>query len=284
MTAGERLSRLWWVPLLLAPALWLGDLVVQPAGFPFLPGAQYSDLLISHWPTAWLIRHSIMAWRQVPLWNPNILSGMPLAADPLSGMWYPPQWVTVLLPSAQGFNLFFFAHLVWAGLGMAGFMRQLGAGRWAMLFCGLAFGGLAKTVGHVGLGHVGMVAGLSWVPWFLWALDQAIHSTDALHARRWYALSAGAYALAFLADPRWALPVAALGLGWWTRRALPVRGETRLDLKVHVPSAALAGSLAVMLSAPLLLPLSELARLSTRNSLGVAEAAALSLPPVRLLS
>ncbi|MEE8568123.1 MAG: hypothetical protein V3S81_05895, partial [Anaerolineales bacterium] len=84
--------------LLLIPTLWLAVIVPNPDGFPFWRGASYSDLLISHWPNAFYLRQSIFKWGQIPLWNPTTLGGAPFAADPLSGLWYPPNWLTLVIP------------------------------------------------------------------------------------------------------------------------------------------------------------------------------------------
>ena len=272
------------IVLLAAPAIWLGDLVLTPTAFPFLVGSAYSDLVVTHFPSAWFIHESVGRWHQVPLWNPNILSGMPLAADPLAALWYPPAWLTMLLPTAGGFNLYLYAHLVLAGLGMAAFTMRLGVMRGASVFCGLAFGGLVKLVGHIGLGHVGMVAAVSWLPWFVLAVEHGACSHEIQRSRQGYALAAASFALLLVADPRWALPAAALGLAWWLYRVLPPRRADPARLRTHLAHAAGAGVVAALLCAPLLLPMGELVRLSTRASLEAAEAATLSLPPIRLLS
>ncbi|MEA1977493.1 MAG: hypothetical protein U9N80_06295, partial [Chloroflexota bacterium] len=78
-------SREWLLALLvmaIAGALWILPLTLRPQHVPFWPGAGFSDLLISHWPNAVWIKQSIAEWGQIPLWNPNILSGIPFAADP----------------------------------------------------------------------------------------------------------------------------------------------------------------------------------------------------------
>jgi len=283
MGAGRR-QHVVWLILLAAPAVWLGELVVHPSTFPYLPGSAYSDLLITHYPSAWFVHQAIARWHQLPLWNPNLLSGMPLAADPLAAIWYPPTWLTVLFPTAAGFNLLFYVHLVLAGVGMAAFVRRLGVDRGPAVFCGLAFGGLAKLVGHVGLGHVGMVAALGWLPWFMTLVDLAVRSSEARRARRRYALAAVSFALLLMADPRWALPAAALGLAWWLRCVVDARRAVHEELRSQLPRAALAALLAGMLCAPLLLPMAELVQHSTRSTLSPGEAAGLSLPPMRLLS
>ncbi len=118
-----------WTALALAaiPALGLAALVFDPTGFPFWRGGAYSDLLVSHWPISAFIRYSILTWRQIPLWNPLILSGMPLAADPLAGLWYLPNIVGWALPGGLGFNLLFWAHLGLAAWGVVKLLRSEGA-------------------------------------------------------------------------------------------------------------------------------------------------------------
>jgi hypothetical protein len=270
--------------LVAAPAIWLGDLVRAPTAFPFLVGTAYSDLVVTHFPSAWFIHESVVRWHQIPLWNPNILSGMPLAADPLAALWYPPAWLTMLVPTAGMFNLYLYAHLVLAGLGMAAFTTRLGVMRGASVFCGLAFGGLVKLVGHIGLGHVGMVAAVSWLPCFLLAVEHGALSREVRRSRHGYGLAAAAFALLLVADPRWALPAGALGLAWWLYRVLPSRRTDPAGLRTHLELAAGAGAVAFLLCAPLLLPMLELVQLSSRASLEPAEAATLSLPPIRLLT
>jgi len=71
------------------PTFGLTAVVLDPAGWVFWRAGAFSDLWISHAPNLRFIREAIGAWHAIPLWNPLILSGMPLAADPLAGLWYP---------------------------------------------------------------------------------------------------------------------------------------------------------------------------------------------------
>ena len=109
-------------------AIWLGPLLPEIDGFPFWRGAEYSDLLISHWPNANFLWQSLLKWRQIPLWNPTTLGGAPFLADPLSGFWYPPNWLTLVLPISLAFNVVFWLHLAWAGWGTWLLSRKEGAG------------------------------------------------------------------------------------------------------------------------------------------------------------
>jgi hypothetical protein len=190
---------------LLAVLVWLLPLAVRPTGIPFWRGGEFSDLLISHWPNAWFIRRSLTTWGQLPLWNPLILAGAPFAADPLSGMWYPPNWLAVSFPQPLTFNVLSWLHLAWGGAGVWLLLRRMGVAPHAALFGSLAFSGMPKLAGHVGLGHLGLVGAVSWTPWVAGAavLAGRLDGGNLRHA----ALLGGLLGLVFLADPRWAGPL-----------------------------------------------------------------------------
>ena len=121
-------------------ALW--PLTLNPLGVPFAPGAAYSDLLISHWPNAAYLRAAIWQHGQVPLWNELLFAGQPLAADPLAGLWYPPNWLLLFLPLPLGFNLILALHLFWGGLGVYSLGRAEGVNAGPALLAALAFVGM----------------------------------------------------------------------------------------------------------------------------------------------
>src|SRR5512140_174895 len=81
-----------------------------PAGWPF------SDVFISHWPNALFLQRTVRAGN-MPFWRSLLMSGQPFAANPLNKVWYPPQWLVILLPVTLHLNLMIWVHLVLAGLG-----------------------------------------------------------------------------------------------------------------------------------------------------------------------
>lgn len=256
---------------LLAGLLWLWPLALQPTAVPFRPGADYSDLLISHWPNAEYMRHSIWTWGEIPLWNRWRLGGMPFLADPLSGIGYPPNWLLLFVPLEWGFNLLLWLHLTWAGFGMQRFLRALGVSSPAALLAGLAFAGMPKLIAHAAAGHVSLVYAVAWTPWLL----QAVHALRLEASWRRGMLAGLLLALTFLADARWSLYAGVFAATYWIATGA-VRSAAR-------PRAVAKGLSAVFVTAGLVpaviwLPLLELLRYTSRAALSLEESATYSLP------
>jgi hypothetical protein len=263
------------------PALGLAVLLLDPTGFPLWRGGAYSDLLISHWPIAAFIRESIATWHQVPLWNPLILSGMPLTADPLAGFWYPPNVVAWLSPSGLGFNLLFWAHLGFAAWGVMRLLRSEGASSPAALLGGIAFAATPKLAGHIGLGHLTLVEAVCWTPWILLAIRRAIDGALEPAGRLWrFGLAGALTGLVFVIDPRWAIPAGLLGVAYAGKclaHSQPRQGRIRFGRSLV---ACLIG---LGVAAPALIPLLQLLPRTTRWGMTAEVAQEMSLAPARLI-
>ncbi len=308
---------------LLSGLLWLAPLISDPMGVLFWRGGAYSDLLISHWPNAAFVRHSIIEWGQIPLWNPMILSGAPFAADPLSGLYYPPNWLAFAITPGVAFNLLAWLHLTWAGLGTWKLSRSLGISSGPAIVAGLAFAGMPKLIGHIGLGHVSLVFAVCWTPWILLAFGKAVERIDGKRFRS-AALAGAALGMIFLIDPRWFLPMAFLSGVYSVWRVAHsherYEGRSRVDGLSDagaesagevqkfgrteysgegsregdtiissewgraVSSLLVAGLMALAITAILAAPLAEYLSLSTRANLSLAESTELSLPASNLLN
>ena len=271
-TAAGRDWKAWQLWPLLLPLLLL---LPGVTGFPY-PGrddALYSDLAISHYPYALQLQRALLAGR-VPLWSESILSGAPLLANPLSGMTYPPGWAALLLPLPLGFNLALMAHLLLGGVGMycllraedGLFWRSSAPGHPAALFGALAFELLPKWFAHYGAGHLTLAYAVPWTPWLVLAARR----------RRGEAL---VLALVWLADLRWGFYATLL----WAAYALAAGRAQGLRLPAVAGRMAGRLALAVLLSAPLLLPLAEFVNLSSRAQMQAQDFFEYSLPPVRVL-
>src|SRR5512139_568052 len=134
---------------LLAPIVpHLGDVLIYPAN------AQFSDLTITHWPAFAYARDQLQATGQLPLWRTSILSGTPFAADPLSGLFYPPHWIAFVSIVSLGvaFNLLMLFHLALAAATMYFLMRRWNIGRAASLIAAFAYAASPKIIAHMGVG------------------------------------------------------------------------------------------------------------------------------------
>lgn len=274
-----------WIPVifLAAGAVWLLPLFSEPDGILFWRGGRYSDILISHLPSAVWLRQSILRWHQVPLWNALILGGAPFAADPLSGLWYPPNWLAVVLPPTLVFNLLFWLHLSWGGYGLYRLLRAEGMGSAAAVLGGLLFSGTPKWVGHVGLGHLGLVSAVAWTPWCLLAVRRAMTEAVEARGRAWAAASGGLAGLVFLADPRWVIACVGLMAGYGAKCLAHIQRWHRQTPSRLLSSCGIGLGLGTAVAAGQALPLVEFARLTTRAGLSSAEQAALALPPGSLI-
>jgi hypothetical protein len=267
--------------LIAVPALGLAALLFDPTGFPFWRGGVYSDLLISHWPIAAFIRHSIATWHQVPLWNPLILSGMPLTADPLTGFWYAPNVVAWLIPTGLGFNLLFWVHLGFAAWGVMRLLRLEGASPPAALLGGIAFAVTPKLVGHIGLGHLTLVEAVCWTPWILLGIRRAIDGALEPRGRLWrFGIAGALLGATLLVDPRWVIPAGLLSVAYAGKclaHSQPRRGRIRIGW------ALIACLIGIGVAAPALIPLTEFLPRTTRWGMTPDVAVEMSLSPARLI-
>ena len=81
--------------------------------------------------------HERLSHGDFPLWNPFAFSGQPFAADPQSGVLYPPALVSYgLLAPASGMVVLVTFHYLLATLSSYAFARLCGAGRLGAVYAG----------------------------------------------------------------------------------------------------------------------------------------------------
>lgn len=261
---------------LLAPAALLLPFLGQ---FPFTSQSQYTDLAITHYPNAVFLLRSLREFHQLPLWSSTILSGYPFAANPLSGIWYPFYWLCLLFPLPFGFNLLSLIHLLFGGFGMYAFLRAEKLDRGPALVGGLAFEALPRLIAHFASGHLLLVFAICWTPWLL--LAAARNGCPKTNQKPSY-WEAAIFGLILLADVRWA---AYSGLLWFGYRLAMVAGAKDNSNEAYreaIFDVLRQAILSLLIAAPLLLPLMEYIRLSTRQGMSAESILSLSLPPARL--
>ena len=269
--------------ILLAACFVLPVLILLPhlSQFPFQPEGQFSDLLISHYPNGIYIQQSIREWKTIPLWSDTILSGYPFAANPLAGLFYLPGWLALLFPLPFGFNLLVALHLIFGGVGMYLLLREEGLSTGPALLGGLLFEGMPKLFSHLGAGHITLIYAVAWTPWLLYTEKRVASS-----GRPRWVLPGAVLGVIALADIRWAAYSGLAWLAYSLRISLAqerAKGN-RWRLAPWVASRLANILISGLVAAPLLLPLAQYTRLSTRSQLTVQESFILSLPFDQLLS
>lgn len=261
--------------VLAAVLLAFASALLQSDGLIYPAEGLFSDLTITHWPAFDYLRTSFQNDLAFPLWRTSILSGTPFAADPVAGVWYPPNWLSIVLPLESFFKLILVAHLFFGGWSMLRLARSFGVGWIGATASGIAYAIAPRAVAHAGAGHITLVEAWAWLP-------LAVYAARCSEARPWRsAVEAGlALGLCTLADARVAVYAAIVLI------AYVLASHARLNLK-RLASCALRllaiGVAAMWTSAAIWLPALAVASESTRASLSLAEAGAFSLPPEYLL-
>jgi hypothetical protein len=262
------------VLILFAPALRHPDYLLHPTFSP------YSDVTVIHWPKAHLMAQTWEGTRTLPLWTPANLSGMPLAANPLAMLFYPPAWLFLFLPINPIFNLLFVFHLFWGGLGVQRLLRRgfdldpIPALAGALTF---ALGG--KLLAHTAGGHVSMVGAMAWMPWALLGTHQLLRAEKGRW--RWAILAAVALAMQITTHTLITLYTGYFLAAYVAYQFINIKHQTS-NIKYLSLSLLSIPLLAALLGAAQLLPLAELSGYSNR-ALSLAQAGEFSLTPLALV-
>lgn len=195
--------------ILLSPVLFTGK-----ALFWGTPSTQF----VPWWAWAW----DTLLSGHLPLWNPLLGMGAPLAANYQSALFYPPNWLYFLFYAVGGISALAWSqalvvalHLVWSGTGMALLARRLGLGKLAQTVSGLAFGLSGYLVARAWFASINTA--VSWLPWILLlTFDVATSRRDRAQVAK-LGLLIGVQLLAGHAQTAWyTLLLAALWTGFWT--------------------------------------------------------------------
>src|SRR5262245_13797420 len=212
------------------------------------------------------------AW---PLWDPYVAFGHPMLANPNAQVLYPFTWLNLLVRQGPFYTIYALAHLALAAAGACRLARALGLSALGALAAALVWTGSGPLLSLVNVWH--HFAGASLIPWILLAMERTVRDPRPARAA-WWGLLVGVQVLA--GSPDMSLMTACVML---LRVALAaVRGGRSSATRRVFGASALAGVLALGVSAGQWLPTLELARESTRAQLEPGLRTAWSVRPAGL--
>ncbi len=208
----------------------------------------------------------------IPWWNPWRGGGQPILSNPHYAAFYPPTWITFLLPPHYALNLLLLFHALLAFAGAWVLARHLGASRTAACLAAVGFtcGGVALSLAEL----FNLFCGMAWFPWIIYAGDRLLAAPSSSWLRP-AILAALALAFQILnGDP------ASVVMSGMMLAALAL---TRAERRQSLARLAALAAIALLLASVQLLPTWFRWRESPRShGLTLASAGLWSTPPARL--
>ncbi len=221
---------------------------------------------------------------QLPLWNPLLGSGAPLAANLQTGAFYPLNFLHLLVPTEYAMGYTALVHVILAGLFMYAYLRTMKLSMLAALIGAIAFELNGFLIARAGFFSV--TAAVPWLAAWLWRTEK-LHTADTqrsvINTALWLALVIGLGILAGHAQTAvYGLIVTGLYFVW---RSISDRAVQQRSIVRSLIPFALAILLGCALAAVQLLPAAELTRESQRaGGLDYTKIMTHSFWPLRLLT
>jgi len=187
-----RASPLDWMPLIIL------CLAVAALFYRFLVGEVifWGVPLLQFYPWREMAFNALRAGR-LPLWNPLAGCGAPLLANYQTAVFYPPNWLYLIIPAEYAMGLVGMVHLIWAGLGMRAYLRRLGVDRLGQGVGAISFALSGYLVSR--FGFLSITSTVPWLPWLMWAVDGVVEAEGKRVLRGAFSLLAGVAAMMLLA-------------------------------------------------------------------------------------
>jgi hypothetical protein len=245
----------WW------PALVVALVIAWRYGAPLVGRVWHFEDISAYFVPLYSSAARAMRHGEFPTWDPGAWSGQPLVGDPQLGLFYPPNWIWMLVAPVRVYAWLQLFHVVVGAAGMWALARARGRSTAAAAIAATSLAAGAFCV--LELRHAMFVATTAWLPWTLWAVERLAQRRSVDHAL-WVALT---LALALLAGGWSMLVWGALVLAVYAAAAIARADDRRARITLVVALAG-AGALALALAMVQIVPALAHARLSPR-ALGV---------------
>lgn len=236
----------------------------------------FGDNLYMNFPLK-LLAFDLIKQGTLPLWNPYVFSGYPLLASMQAGIFYPPNWLFLILPPAIAFNINLLIPYFMGSLGMFFYCKQLNKSSFASLFAAITF--IFSSFMIFKMENIPLIQEVSLIPFILILLEKA--RTTRLNI--FTLLAGGLFGLSLLAGhPQ---------ISFYTGLIIVIyqsyfyfANRTSNDRINYVTNGIVVLLSGLLLSAIQLIPTIQLALLSGRTELSFADYSFGSWPPVGIFS
>jgi hypothetical protein len=110
----------------------------------------------------------------IALWNPHVFGGVPFMGGFQAALFYPPDWIYLVVPLHIAINFEIVLHVFLLGLFMAAWIKRLRLHPAAVLVASavMMFGGAFFL--HIYPGHLATLDAMAWIPLLLRTVDELI--------------------------------------------------------------------------------------------------------------
>lgn len=177
-------------PQLAAPparrALWIGALVILLLCLAMFADVLFTGRSILLGSNNMDIARLMLFWKQfgfgelrkgnLPLWNPHVFCGEPYVGGIHPAMFYPPNYLHMVLPDAVAINWLIALHLLLGGWGMYVWARSRNLSVQAGLLSATIFMFSGAHFLRIPPGHLCALHCIAWIPLWFWSLDRFFKS------------------------------------------------------------------------------------------------------------
>ena len=159
--------------ILLVSLVFFWKILLYPGQLIYGAGTSVSDTVNFFYPLynyAYATLHSGV----FPYWNPLILSGYPLAANPQFSLFYPLNSLFLFLPTATAFGISYLLHIFLGGTFMYFLCKHLSLSRVGSFLAAIVFMFGAFVSSHIYVGHYTLVCAAMWFPLLFLFFDLAL--------------------------------------------------------------------------------------------------------------
>ncbi len=168
-----------WVLLVMVGLLHISTLLSSET---HVLGGERQDLATQFLP--WLqVGYDSVGRGEIPWTNPWAFGGYPFVANWQSAIFYPVNWLHLILPTGLAVNLFLSIHVYLAGVFTWMLARARGISDWPAVVAGTTFMLAGPTYGHLFPGHMTWMSAIAWFPLMLWAIDRIVRGDGLVPVR-----------------------------------------------------------------------------------------------------